>query len=204
MHHVAALILNLTTTGSEWWTSRTGHFTRENNSGVHWMGRWEGGRIPTVVVTLWRKEKALVLTGYRTPDRPARSAVAIPTALPRLPFKCCARVYYVVCVCVCVCESERETTEQPFWEADNHSEGQGITWLLGNPYIHCGVYNSPLLLSTLRQMHIVHILANPSRICDIYFNTILGLQVSIFQDLLPPPFSNPLIIRPLPFSSFFI
>ena len=35
MHHVAALVLNLATTGSEWLNSRAGRFTRVNNSGVH-------------------------------------------------------------------------------------------------------------------------------------------------------------------------
>jgi hypothetical protein len=36
-----------------------------------------GGQEP--VWTLWRREKSVVPTGVRTPDRPARAAVAVPT-----------------------------------------------------------------------------------------------------------------------------
>ena len=152
-----------------------------NNSGVHWMGRWEdlNGCFHFV-----EKIESSCPYRNRTPDRPARSLVAIPMALLRLLFKCCTRVYYVLCVRVCVCVTLLNSL---FWEADSHSEGQGITWKLGNPYIHCCVYNSRLLVSIVKQMHIVHILAHPSRKCNIYLNIIFGLQVSFFHNFLPPP-----------------
>jgi len=35
--------------------------------------------------TLWKRDKSPVLAGIRTPDRPARTLVATPTAVSRAP-----------------------------------------------------------------------------------------------------------------------
>ena len=42
-------------------------------------------------------------TGIRSPDRPARSSVAIPTELPGPLIDIYIYIYIYVCVCVCVC-----------------------------------------------------------------------------------------------------
>ena len=57
-------------------------YPREKNLGTLGMG---GQVDPRTCLYLWkRKEKSLVPTGIRAPDRPARSLVAIPTTLLRL------------------------------------------------------------------------------------------------------------------------
>jgi hypothetical protein len=42
---------------------------------------WKAGWARESVWTLWRREKSVASTGFRTPDRPARSSIAIPTEI---------------------------------------------------------------------------------------------------------------------------
>jgi hypothetical protein len=44
----------------------------------------EAGWAPKPGCTFWRRDKSVAPTGIQTPDRPARSVVAIPTAQRRL------------------------------------------------------------------------------------------------------------------------
>jgi hypothetical protein len=70
----APLILNFLARGRR--TSLSGRFPSEKYSGT--LAGWASG----LVWAFWIKEKSLVPTGFRTPDRPARSLVDIPTELP--------------------------------------------------------------------------------------------------------------------------
>jgi hypothetical protein len=63
-----------------WSTPRPGRFTPGNNTVLIVQ---EAGWAPGPV---WTGAENLTLTGIRSPDRPARSSVAIPTELPRPTF----------------------------------------------------------------------------------------------------------------------
>jgi hypothetical protein len=67
--------------GSKWWTSRPGRFTHGEEPRFRLSRRLDVWALQPVW-TIWRREKSIAPAGMRTPDRPARSMVAITLRSP--------------------------------------------------------------------------------------------------------------------------
>ena len=84
-HHILH-VSRITEDGGDWLTSPPAVLPPPPPRGERTLVpvEYEAGWAPEPVWTVWRTEKFLAPYSVRTPDRPARSPVAIPTGLSRL------------------------------------------------------------------------------------------------------------------------
>jgi len=135
------------------------------------------GWVPKPGCAFWRRHKSLTPTRIRTPDRPARSIVAIPTKQRRLLKTPCKTINLTLIQlqqysssCALNGLLTYSTVQSPFWEANWFAASEEIPRISRNPKVHYRTHKRPSPVSILGQPNPVH--TPTSHLLEIHPNII--------------------------------